>query len=333
MGGLQGCRVFKIAGVRRLVDMYSPEKHFDRGQANRVIGDFDEAANAPRFQAFEGLYLGPRPHSQKLKPQDALDDLLHHKVFRVGLELKCPHCELPFWQPLDDLSTNVECQLCGSEFDITLQLQGSNWVYRRSGLFGRDDHQQGGIPVAVTLQQLEANLHPRSGHGLLYTTCLNLTAGTAAIAACETDFAILTTGYSRDRRHLPQVVIGECKAAGGEITVADAQHLAQVADIFPKRRLETFIVFAKTGAFLPAEIQAAAAAQDRFTPRVILLSKDELEPYDFLERHGEVERRFHSDGLEGLADFTVYRYPELRPQGLPPAPPPPPGAPAPPDAE
>jgi hypothetical protein len=323
MGGLQGCRAFKIEGVRKLVEMHSPQQYFDRTLACKVIGNFDETSNRMRFEPYEDLYLGPRPHTRKLQPQDVLDDLLQHKVFRVGLELECPRCKLAFWQPLDDLATEVECQFCGSEFDVTLQLRHRNWAYRRSGLFGRDDHQQGGIPVAVALQQLESNIHPLGGFGFLFTTCLNLTPATAAIQTCETDFALITTGHSHNRRHMPQVVISECKAAGGEITRADAEHLGRVADALPTRRVSTFIVFAKTGSFLPAEVEAAAAAQDPWTPRVILLSKAELEPYDIFEHHPEADRRIHVEGLEGLAHFSVDRYPTLRPTRLPPLPAPP----------
>jgi hypothetical protein len=322
MGGLQGCRVFKIEGVRSLVEMHSPQQHFDRTLACKVIGNFDETTGRMRFEPYQDLYLGPRPHTRKLQPQDVLDDLLRHKVFRVGLELECPRCKLSFWQPLDDLATEVECQFCGSEFDVTLQLRHRNWAYRRSGLFGRDDHQEGGIPVAVTLQQLESNIRPLVGFGLLFTACLDLTPTTAAIQACETDFAVMTTGHSYERRRMPQIVIGECKAAGGEITRADAEHLARVADALPRRWMSTFIVFAKAGPFLPVEVEAAAAAQHPWTPRVILLSKDELEPYDIFERHPEVERMMRVQGLEGLAQFSVDRYPALRPARLPPPAPP-----------
>jgi hypothetical protein len=321
MGGLQGCRAFKIEGVRTLVEMHSPQQYFDRTLACKVIGNFDETSKRMRFEPYEDLYLGSRPHTRKLQPQDVLDDLLQHKVFRVGLELECPHCKLAFWQALDELATDVECQFCGSEFDVTLQLRHRTWAYRRSGLFGRDDHQEGGVPVAVTLQQLESNLRALGGLGFLFTTCLNLTAATAAIQKCESDFALITTGHSHDRRRLPQVVISECKAAGGEITLADAEHLGRVADALSRCRVSAFIVFAKTGAFLPAEIQAAAAAQHSWTPRVILLSKEELEPYDVLERHPEVERRIRVEGLEGLAHFSVDRYPVLRPASLPLVPP------------
>ena len=313
MGGIQDCRVFKIEGVRTLIAKYRPEQHFDRTRANKLVGNFDEATQKMRFEAFEDLFIAPRLHRRKLQPQDALDQLLERAVFRVGLELKCSNCELAFWQPLDDVKTKVECQYCGKVFGITTQLRDRNWVYRRSGLFGRDDHQHGGIPVAITLQQLDTDL---SSHGMVYTTCLELTASGAEIDTCETDFVVITTGYSHEQRHLPQVVIGECKAAGGQITPEDADHLAKIVDALPRRRLSAFVLFAKTGTFSATEIDACARAQARWHERVIVLSKDELEPYDIFERHPDADRMMKAKGLEGLARFTTHRYPKLRPEGV-----------------
>jgi hypothetical protein len=189
----------------------------------------------------------------------------------VGLELKCAHCELKFWQSLDDLKTHIECVYCGTRFGVTDQLRDRDWAYRRSGLFGRNDNQHGGVPVAVTLQQLDTTLH---SDRMLYTTSLAITPGKAPIVKCETDFVVITTGRSHN---FPQIVIGECKAAGGSITIADAENLAKVADAFPKRRLKVFVLFAKTGTFSDEEIAACAHAQDKWHSRVILLTKDELE--------------------------------------------------------
>lgn len=265
-----------------------------------------------RFELFEDLFISTRPRHRKLQPQDAFDKLLMQRVFRVGLDLHCPHCELAFWQPLDEVKTDLVCAYCGITFDVTRQLRDRNWAYRRSGLFGRDDHQHGGIPVAMTLQQLGTQLH---SHGMLYTTCLELASGGAAIDACETDFVVVTTGSSHHRPHLPQVIIGECKPAGGKVTKEDAEHLRRVADAFPRNRLNPFILFAKTGHFLADEIEACAIAQDKWGPRVLLLSKDELEPYDILDRHPGTDRTLKAQGLEGLAQLMTMWYPQLRPSG------------------
>lgn len=125
---------------------------------------------------------------------------------------------------------------------------------------------------------------------LLYVTSLELTPAGAQIAKCETDFVVITAGSSHHQLHQPEVVIGECKAAGGQITADDAEHLAKVADALSNRRLNVFIVFAKTGTFSDEEIDACSRAQANWNERVILLSKDELEPYEIDRRLPEGKR-------------------------------------------
>lgn len=111
------------------------------------------------------------------------------------------------------------------------------------------------------------------------------------------------------------VVIGECKAAGGTITSDDAEHLAKVADALPYRRVNVFIVFAKTGTFSEQEIEACSLAQHKWHERVIMLGKDELEPYEIDDRYAE-GLRLHLRNLEGLASNTVRVYPTLRCKGF-----------------
>ena len=309
MDGLQGCRVFKIEGVRRLIQKYPPDQSFTRSHANQMIGNND-AEGKPHFEPYENLAIAPRPFQQKLKPPDVFDFLLQQGVFRVGLELKCSHCELEFWCSVDEAKRRLECVYCGKLFDIANQLRDRDWAYRRSGLFGRDDHQQGGIPVALTLQQLDTAL---SFEKMLWTTSLELRPASAGIEACEVDFVAIANGRSRTGLDLPQVVLGECKTAG-RVEPSDAERLARVADALPDRRVNVFVLFAKTAAFTEEEILACTRAQDRWNPRVILLSKDELEPYQVFDRHEKIEgtRR----GLEALANTTTQLYPPLRPQGL-----------------
>ena len=207
----------------------------------------------------------------------------------------------------------VVCIYCGTSFDVTMQLRDRNWVYRRSGLFGRNDQQQGGIPVAVTLQQLDTEFSPE---GMLYTTCLELApTDSGVVNACETDFAALTTGMSYERPWCPQLVIGECKSNRGQITKSDVEHLQRVADALPAKRVSVFLVFAKTGAFSHEEINLCAGAQGRWRPRVLLFSKDELEPYHILDRHAHAGRSLRAPGLEGLAELMITWYPGLRPSG------------------
>ena len=165
MGGVQGCRAFKIAGTRELVERYGPLQSFTRSNAVQIIGRNDPETGIPRFERYESLYIEPRERGGKLTPHHVFDFLLKQGVFRVGLKFLCPSCELDFWTALDDVRAKMTCEYCGTEFNVAPQLRDRDWAYRRSGLFGREDHQQGSIPVALTLQQLDTALHSKGIFG------------------------------------------------------------------------------------------------------------------------------------------------------------------------
>jgi len=308
MGGLQGCRVFKIRGVRRLIEQFGPTQSFARTAAIDMIRNLDPATGRWDFSNYEHLYLEPRDN-ERLKPEDAFTYLLKHGVFRVGLELKCPSCKLDFWRSLDGVTTLLNCEYCGREFNVTPQLRDRNWAYRASGLFGRSDHQEGGVPVALTLQQLETTL--RSDF-LIWLPAIRLQPMTAAIEECETDFVVLC----QDWRGRVKLVIGECKTSQ-PITDDDVRHLSKVADVLPADRFEVFIVFSKAGQFGPEEIQRCRAADSASHRRTILLSDRELEPYFVYER---AEKEFRIDrtavSLEDMVEATRGIYFEPRPRSV-----------------
>jgi hypothetical protein len=91
-------------------------------------------------------------------------------MFRVGLEFTCPNCQLLSWVHLDEVKTRSICDYCDYHYDVTPQLKDRDWRYRLSGIFGRDDDQLGGVPVALTLQQLASSLHDSF---MMYSTALN----------------------------------------------------------------------------------------------------------------------------------------------------------------
>lgn len=272
MGGIQGCRVFKIAGTRELVQRYTPLKSFTRSNAIQIIGGNDSKTGIPNFERYEGLYIEPRVHGGKLTPHHVFDFLLKRGVFRVGLKFLCPECELDSWTALDDVRAKMICEYCGSEFNVTPQLRDRDWAYRRSGLFGREDHQQGSIPVALTLQQLDTTLH----HDCIFVTGMNLSPTSRDLEPCETDFvAICEEHYERK----VALAIGECKTSG-EITSEDVRKLSLIADALSStKRIQPYIIFSKPASFTAGEITRCRAAQPKFGKRVILFSDRELEPY------------------------------------------------------
>jgi hypothetical protein len=319
MGGLQGCRVFKIAGVRSLIKKYPPAKTFERTEAITMIGDNDPVSHKPRFEAYERLYIEPR-ETRELKPGDAFLYLLKKAVFRAGLKLICPTCQLDSWVSLDDAKAVTRCDYCGFEFNVLPQLRDRNWAYRRSGLFGRDDNQRGGIPVAVTLQQLEIAFHRRL---LAYAPGIDLKPGTAPIENCEADFVALLPSLPRSGKPL-ELVVAECKDSGGEITDEDVRKLSKVAEALRDSPCEVFILFSKCGRFTPEEIERCKGARRKlfehqgkthYLNNVIMLSASELEPYFLYEQADkQFQIKRYVNSLEDLAINTVNIFFEPKPK-------------------
>lgn len=210
MGGLSGCRPFKIEGVRKLIEDHSPDQSFSRSTAMQTVRGQGNTRPLSEYS----LYIEPRPSGTELTNADVLGYLLDRGVFRAGLKFRCPSCQLQFWRSLDDTQTRLECEYCGHLFNASRQLRDKDWAFRRSGLFGRNDHQDGSIPVVLTLQQL-MQMHTLSDN--IYCGAMGLKPAGATIKDCETDF-VLVNNLSMEQKI--QIVIGECKSRK-EITAQD----------------------------------------------------------------------------------------------------------------
>jgi hypothetical protein len=71
MGGIQGCRAFKIKGVRSLIEQFSPTQSFTRSDALRLIAGVHPITNQANFGAYENLYL-ERREKERLTPAGCL---------------------------------------------------------------------------------------------------------------------------------------------------------------------------------------------------------------------------------------------------------------------
>jgi hypothetical protein len=307
MGGLQGCRVFKIAGVRHLIRKYSSTQSFTRSAAVQAIGNVDPDTGQPDYSRYERLFLEQAPGRRKWKPHHAFRYLLKKQVFTVGLTLQCPRCELEFWRKIDAVRSDSVCEYCGNRFRITPQLKDRDWAYRRSGLFGREDHQGGGLAVSVTLQQIDTIFID----DMLYTTGMELSARGKDIN-CETDLVVLR----RQRNGRTGLVIAECKT-GGNIEPDDITNLVKVAEALPPNRFDVYLLFAKLAPFSEEEIALCREAQDEYRPRIIMLSDRELEPYHLYELAEEEFniRNPHVVSLEDMANATIDIYLSPTPRG------------------
>jgi hypothetical protein len=314
--GLRGGIVFKIPGVRRLLKTYGPTDPFTKKSALSLIGGKDRDNPGTSFKDHQDLFIEARPLDTKLTASDTFTYLVERGLFRVGAQLSCPHCRMSSWIPLDTLKQCVTCEMCGREFDATRQLVNAEWHYRRSGLLGIERNSQGAVPVILTLQQLENNL----GHGFRhhhYSTSLDLKPVVPEKPTCEVDFVWLVNEGGRTGKIT--VILGECKDRGGTksggrsndmIDANDIANLKAVADSFPARRFEVFVLLAKLSAFTDAEIAASKILNDRWHKRVILLSVRELEQaWSVYKRtEGELNMKLREGSAEDLAISTAAIY-------------------------
>lgn len=316
LSGLRGGLVFKIPGVRRLLKTYGPTDPFTKKSALSLIGGKDPDNPEGRFKDHEDLFIEARPMDAKLTPSDTFAYLVEKGLFRIGSQLACPHCRMSSWIPLDTLKQRVTCEMCGRKFDATRQLVNAEWHYRRSGLFGVERNSQGAVPVILTLQQLENNLGRGFRHHH-YSTSLDLKPAVPEKPTCEVDFVWLVNEGGRADK--VTVILGECKDRGREkgsdtsgdaIDANDIANLKAVADSFPTKRFEVFVLLAKLSPFTAAEIEAAKTLNDRWHKRVILLEVRELEQAWSIYRGTEAELniKLREGSAEDLAISTAAIY-------------------------
>jgi hypothetical protein len=206
---------------------------------------------------------------------------------------------------LDDVKTRSTCSYCDHVYDVTPQLKDRDWRYRRSGIFGREDDQLGGVPVALTLQQLASSLHEMF---MMYSTAMSFQPAGASIEACECDFVGVVAGARGISESPVQIVFGEAKS-GGAFDAQDVRKLGALVEAVPSDLGQAYILFSKTGTFSPEEIALARTLNTDYLRRVILWSGDELEPFYPYERsQAKLGDQWHAVSLTNMAEITRRLY-------------------------
>lgn len=305
MGGVDKTRAFKIGGVRRLIRQHGPTAAFTRKEALPIIGQRDPDGIFAPFTAHKGLFIEARPHNEELTPGKVFEHLVAKGLFRIGAELKCKICNLPNWYALDQLRQINVCDMCGAEFDATRDLVEAGLMYRRTGVLGLERNAGGAIPVTLLLQQLAVNLGS-STRRLVFLPSFDLKPMEGSdIVACETDFVVISPGNDR---HGTDILIGECKDAGGTITDDDVAKLRKVADALKTKGLNAYILFAKLAPFTPGEVARVKSLNGEWENRVILLPVDQLEPYQIYAKKPAGAENGFARNAEGLASLTRHVY-------------------------
>ncbi|MBW1728502.1 MAG: hypothetical protein JRJ62_13195 [Deltaproteobacteria bacterium] len=263
IGGLENSRVLKLKGVRKILQEGTSEHSITRGEATKIINEND-------FEKHKRLFIEPRK-SPELDSNAVFNYLLKEDFFRAGLELICDHCRLKNWLSLKDIDDHWACEYCGGQNQTSTHLKNrGDWRFRKSGLFSKDNYQEGAIPVLLTLLTIK---RIADHFNFSYSTALRLTGENIN---CESDFCVVQFNRSDEI----EIGIGECKSEGGIITNDDCEKLKKAALKLSGlgENVNVYIIFAKTSdAFRPEEIKLFKDLEKEV--KVIILNNKELEPY------------------------------------------------------
>jgi hypothetical protein len=224
IGGLENSWIFKIRGVRELIHSLKTDEWQTKGDATKAIWADGQ------FKSHEDLFW-------RMNTEKVWERLLKYELFRAGLELICNHCKLKNWLSLRAIDDTWSCAYCGHSNQTSLQLKDrGDWKFRKSGLFAKDNNQEGAIPVILTLLQFTKAL---KFHPLIHTPSMTLKTDSMS---CESDLCILRYGGWRGI----EIGIGECKSEGGSITEEDVEHLATIRENLVAKELNCYLIFSKT---------------------------------------------------------------------------------------
>jgi hypothetical protein len=267
-GGMYDMWVFKVRGVRRLTKAFRADQCFDKEEAKRRIAD---QGSHKKYDFFLD--------STRTDPEHLFNHLLEKGLLRPGLEFKCNNCRLSNWLPLDRIREAWTCEYCGENQQTAILLSDSKsgrWRFRKSGLLGKDNNQEGAIPVLLSLLVFDSLF---TGPGMVWVPGLKLTRGSEI--NCEVDLCILQ--YARHEeaswslRSKLEIGIGECKDEGGEITDQDIHNMVSVHKQLDRKDIRCYLICSKTSdSFTPAELDRFRALRNDRIP-VILLTSWELE--------------------------------------------------------
>lgn len=306
---LEACRVFKIRGVRRLI------KSLANGKALTLRDTVKAITEDGGFKGFDTLYIEGRDE-KRLTPHAVISFLIRKRVLRPvvtsGAKLdpvatRCEICGLKNTIALERFADRSwACEYCESSQNLrprTLSVfrqQPEVWRYQRDGMFTKDNHQEGAIPVMLALLTFRRILEQRE---IAHSTARLLDGA----VTCEGDLFVLTEDRYTGR---PQVVIGELKDDSGRIDKKDVHHFLDLRRQLGAKGIDCFPLFGKTASAFTAEELDVFRSVDRSVP-MILLTAVEMEPYEpYWHDHPDVAGvpRKYASTLEDMAINSRARY-------------------------
>jgi hypothetical protein len=294
MGSLHGdCRVFKIRGVRDILDYLGKGTTLTKGNMNQIVmselPDRDGQKNW-RPELYSDLFLrGVQRHPPGFGI--IFDILLEKQIIRPGFAFECRYCSKRDWYHVSEFGEEYTCRYCFTRQRVDFA-STQEWQYKADGLFQIPDSAQGSVAVIISLWRFSDLTHPNGR----YVTSQNLVAKDSG-RRYEIDYAFMVTGTFDTSYDL---VLGQA-ARFGDFTDDEVRTTAEIADRFTQKPYLAFSTLKDRYSDAERERLRDLVSRDY---KVIALTREELDPYFLFDRFKDTRRK-HAASLEDLAIGTI----------------------------
>jgi hypothetical protein len=295
MGSLHGdCRIFKIRGVREILDRLGDDSTLTKGNMNQAVMSVtpDQHGQNWRPELYNDLILR---YGQKrpLKFGTIFDVLLENRILRPGYVFRCRTCFKEDWYHVSEFAEEYTCRYCFTPERVNFA-SVHEWHYKADGLFQIPDSAQGSVAVILSLWRFE---HLAFGHHGRYVTSRNLFARDTG-RRYEIDYAYVVMG-TFDTSY--ELVIGQATRFG-DFTDEDMQKMAELADRFPRKPYLAFSMLKDQ--YSDSDKIRLHSLAERGYP-IIALTREELDPYDLFDRFDKAPHKY-GVGLKELSQNTLH---------------------------
>ena len=296
MGNLhRECRVFKIRGVREILDRLGNGSTLTKGNMYQMVMSTtpDEHGTNWRPELYGDLTLR-YPQKRPLDFGTIFDVLLEKRIVRPGFVFKCPTCFKDDWYHVSEFAEEYKCRFCFTSQRVNFA-STHEWQYKADGLFRIPDSAQGSVAVIASLWRLEEVGHTYNGR---YLTSQNLVI-TDTGRRCEIDYAylVMSSGFES----IYDLVLGQATRYS-DFTDDDMRNMSEIADRFSQK---PYLAFATLRDRFSHADRGRLQALVEKGHRVIALTREELDPYYLFARFAGAPDTY-AVGLEHLSKNTLH---------------------------
>ena len=293
MGSLQfGCRVFKLRGVRDVINRLSNGSTLTKGNIRDIVMSVEPDSHGQNWRQdlYEGLIVRQGQRDRLPDFGSILHILLEKKIVRPGFTLKCKNCYKSDWYHVSEFSEEFTCRYCFEQQSVDFSSK-AEWQFKSDGLFQLKDSAHGSLAVILALWRLDMVGRMRTTR---YLTSVELKDGGCN---CEIDFTHLrmsTFGTEYD------IVLGEAKGFK-ELPETEVGRMRELSDRFQRKPFLAFATLKESFSDNEKEL-LLSLVEDSY--KVIALTRFELDPYELYDRFESAPVK-HAISLGDLSTNTI----------------------------